>query len=307
MKFDNRKPVEVISTRTMAKISKKDLLFGLVNLLLVVGIVLTLLLITRDLILWLTPKKVGANLNTTKHQAQTLDAKNLDLILTKNLFGTKSGEFKPLTSHEPSLQQPTEYKLVGTLAGSPNWGFAVFSDSQGRQEFIRVGSPVGNLGVLKRVEPQKVLVMMKNGQTIELNLVEIVRIEDAQPQSQLQQVAPKRLTDIAKQTGERSFVVDQKKIQYAIENPSQIMTDARLLPNFVDGIQKGFVLREVKPGGIYHSLGLRDGDVLLRINEYNINNPESGLQAFMALRGLERVHLDIIRGGTNMTLTYLIR
>lgn len=290
----------------MSRIFNKGLVFSLINLLLVVGIVLTLLLIARDLILWLTPKKVKANLGTSQ-QVQDSDTKDLDLILKNNLFSTKSGEFKPLTSIEPSSNQPSEYRLVGTLTGSPTWSFAVFSDSQGRQEFIRVGSPVGNLGVLKKVEPQKALVVTKDGQTIELNLVEIVRIEDAQPQAQIQQGPPKRLTDIAKQTGERSFVVDQKKIQYAIENPNQIMTDARLLPNFVDGIQKGFILREVRPGGIYHSLGLRDGDVLLRINEYNINNPESGLQAFMALKGLERVNLDIIRGGTNMTLTYLIR
>ena len=85
------------------------------------------------------------------------------------------------------------------------------------------------------------------------------------------------------------------------------MTDARFVPNFINGRQQGFELREVKPGGIYSSLGLQNGDVLLRINEFTISNPESALQAFTALKGIDRAQLDIIRGGSRMTMTYQIR
>ena len=63
----------------------------------------------------------------------------------------------------------------------------------------------------------------------------------------------------------------------------------------------------MRNGGIYQSLGLQNGDALLRINEYNISNPENALQAFTALRGMDRVQVDIVRDGTKMTLTYQIR
>jgi general secretion pathway protein C len=86
-----------------------------------------------------------------------------------------------------------------------------------------------------------------------------------------------------------------------------MMTDARLRPNLNSGKEEGFILSEVKPGGIYHSLGLQDGDVLLRINEYDISNPERALQAFTALKGLERVQIDLIRRGSKMTMTYQIK
>jgi len=85
------------------------------------------------------------------------------------------------------------------------------------------------------------------------------------------------------------------------------MTDARLLPNTVDGKQQGFSISEIKPNGIYQSLGLQNGDVLLRINDFNISSTESALQAFMALKGMDRVNLDIIRSGNKVTMTYLIR
>jgi general secretion pathway protein C len=86
-----------------------------------------------------------------------------------------------------------------------------------------------------------------------------------------------------------------------------MMTDARLKPNITDGKEEGYVLSEVKTGGIYQSLGLQDGDVLLRINDYDISNPERALQAFTALKGLERVQIDLIRSGSKMTMTYQIK
>jgi general secretion pathway protein C len=86
-----------------------------------------------------------------------------------------------------------------------------------------------------------------------------------------------------------------------------MMTDARLRPNIVNGREEGFALSEVKSGGVYQSLGLQDGDVLLRINEYDISNPERALQAFTALKGLDRVQIDLVRSGARMTMTYQIR
>ncbi|MFN3396727.1 MAG: hypothetical protein ACK4Z9_08060, partial [Thermodesulfovibrionales bacterium] len=114
-------------------------------------------------------------------------------------------------------------------------------------------------------------------------------------------------TSLVRSSGNNTFIVNQEGILHALENPSQLMTDARLQPNYVNGRQEGFMLREVRNGGIYQSLGLQNGDVLLRINNYDITNPEIALQAFTALKGMDRVGLDIIRNGTRMTLNYQIR
>jgi general secretion pathway protein C len=101
--------------------------------------------------------------------------------------------------------------------------------------------------------------------------------------------------------------VDRDAVDAALLNPRQIMTDARLIPNTVEGKQEGFMVREVRPEGVYAKLGLRNGDVLLRVNEFSISDPETALQVFTALKGMERVELDILRNGSRMTLTYLIR
>jgi len=85
------------------------------------------------------------------------------------------------------------------------------------------------------------------------------------------------------------------------------LTDARFIPNIVDGRQEGFIVKELKKGGVYESLGLEDGDVLLRVNNLPITGPESALQAFTALKGMDRIELDIMRRGQKITMTYQIR
>jgi general secretion pathway protein C len=79
------------------------------------------------------------------------------------------------------------------------------------------------------------------------------------------------------------------------------------LPNIKDGRQEGFTISEVVPGGIYQSLGLRNGDILLKINGLEISNPEVAIQAMSALRGMNNVDLDIIRSGKNISMSYRMR
>ncbi|HIJ59173.1 MAG TPA: hypothetical protein HPP56_00950 [Nitrospirae bacterium] len=276
----------------------------LLNLTIVFLVIVVIMLWTNDVIVYFAKKPQKKPVQTSNVTSAQYDLMNYEVVVKNNPFGIKSEELKPIKSFDSSTekQADVDYKLIGTIAGSDRYSFAIFASKESNQEIYKVGTSIGNLGKLSKVYPSKVI-LNKDGQNREIPLAEIVNIEEIKQQT----THSFKGTEIARQTGDRSFVVDQKKIQQAIDNPNQILTDARLLPNFVDGVQKGFVIREIKHGGIYHNLGLRDGDVLLRINDYNINNPESGLQAFTALKGLERVNLDIIRGNSNLTLSYLIR
>ena len=117
---------------------------------------------------------------------------------------------------------------------------------------------ISGLGRLREVRKDRV-VLSEGGRREEVLLSDIVKVTDISP------VQPEqRESGLARNVGERSFVVDQRKILNAIENPNQLMTEARLQPNLVDGKQNGFVLREVRNNGIYQSLGLRNGDVLFK-------------------------------------------
>ncbi len=223
-------------------------------------------------------------------------------ILKNNPFGFPGGEIRQLTASVNAGVSQADIALLGTVVGPKELSYAVFKDSSGMQEVFKVGESVFGLGKLYSVKKDKVL-LRQGEKTIEI-LLEDVKVKEVK--STVSGGTP-FTSAFAQRTGRDTYIVDQGNVQQAISNPGQMMTDARLRPNVMDGKQEGFILSEVKPGGIYQSLGLQNGDILLRINEYDISNPERALQAFTALKGLERVQVDLIRAGSRMTMTYQIK
>ena len=52
---------------------------------------------------------------------------------------------------------------------------------------------------------------------------------------------------------------------------------------------------------------VKQGDVLLRVNDYEINSPEKGVQLLNGLKGESRLSLDLIRNSQPLKLQYQIR
>jgi len=245
-----------------------------------------------------TVEKSGRDVASAKPDKQLAE---YAVILANNPFGFSGGEIKPLTGTVSTKTQRGDILLVGTVVGPKELSYAILRDSAGVQEIFKIGEPVYDIGNLYKIERDKII--MRKGEKSEEILLEEVRAREVKQTSAVSSTRP----SFAQKIGRATYVVDQARLQQAIANPGQMMTDARLKPNIINGKEEGFVLSEVKAGGIYQSLGLQDGDVLLRINDYDISNPEKALQAFTALKGMERVQVDLMRGGSRLTMTYQVK
>jgi general secretion pathway protein C len=284
-------------------LTKRNLFY--LNIAIGIIVILSVFLFIRDIIsvsfekdkTLKTEKPASKDVNIAREKMQLMD---YSLILKNNPFGFPAGEIRQLTTSTNVTVSQADIILLGTVVGPKEFSYGVFKDKSGMQEIFKIGESVFGLGMLSKVEKDKVAVR-QGGNMIEI-LLEDVKIREIK--KQIPGSTPSTST-FAQKTGIDTYIVDQRKIQEALANPTQMMGDARLRPNA--GREGGFILSEVKPGGIYHSLGLQNGDIILRINEYEISTPERALQAFTALKGLDRVQLDIIRTGSKMTMTYQIR
>ena len=61
---------------------------------------------------------------------------------------------------------------------------------------------------------------------------------------------------------------------------------------------------QLEEHGLTHE---RNGDVLLRLNDFPIDSPDKALQSFIALKGQNRLKLDLLRDGQPVTFNYDIR
>ncbi len=229
-------------------------------------------------------------------------------ILEKGVFGKATqGKLAPITQSKPVTApggvSQGDLLLLGTALGSFRETFALIQRVSTKEERVfRLGDQVYNLGPLMKVTKESAEIQA-NGSRIKVLTPTAVTAEGGGAPAKPSPAA----STLASQVGAGSYVIDQKALNAALDNIGQAMTDARLLPSVKDGKVEGFRASEVKPGGIFGMVGIRNGDVLLRINDFPIDSPEKAIQAFVSLKGQSRIKLDLVRDGQPASFNYDIR
>lgn len=229
-------------------------------------------------------------------------------ILANSLFGKSTqGQLSAIVNSATSpsaapATAPTDLLLLGTATGSFRETFALVRHSAKQEERVfRLGDMVFDAGRLVQVTREKAYIVV-NGKKVEL-LTPMTPPTGASSPAQ-----PAGHTGLAvASTGAGNYVIDQRALNAALDNIGQAMSDARLLPSQKDGKVEGFRASEVKPNGVFAMVGIKNGDVLLRLNDFPIDSPDKALQSFIALKGQNRLKLDMIRDGRPATFNYDIR
>jgi general secretion pathway protein C len=102
------------------------------------------------------------------------------------------------------------------------------------------------------------------------------------------------------------YEIDKAVIESSLSNLNSLATQARLVPSFKNGVANGFKLFQIQPGSLYSSIGIENGDVITRINGYEINSPDKALEIYQKLRESSHVTLELDRGGQNIKKDYSI-
>lgn len=282
--------------------------FRFFNFFLSAAILIASLVLTRNIVNFSFSEKAPAPSVLDTGGKGTVPERNIRdyaVILERNPFGP------PMTLEPVAGPRPAEVKqygplsdlvLKGTAVGPERMSYAVIAnkkENSGEQEIFTYGDEVFTYGTLTKIERDSVELTRDNVAYSLMIPVGEDTVRNVAVSAQASQIARK--------VGEREYLLDSNKVRQSLNNPEKLLTDARLLPNFVDGEQEGFRISEVKADGLYHELGLRNGDILLRINGLAISNPEVAIQAMSALKGMNRVDLDIIRNNERMSMSYRIR
>jgi len=284
-----------------------------INVALTAMIIAMLALIASDVASYrlghLFPKTTARQDEPQASPTQTEELSAYAAILEKGLFGKATqGKLSPVspqsatTAPQTALAQ-TDYTLLGTVIGSRRETYALMQKNSSKEERVfRLGDPVFGAGTLVSVSKESVEILSAGTR---VRITTPTAAGSAAPTTPLPTGVPAPST--AAQVGSGSYIIDQRALNASLDNIGQTMTDARLLPSVKDGKVEGFRVSEVKPQGIFGTIGIKNGDVLLRINEFPIDSPEKAIQSFASLKGQNRIKLDLIRDGQPATFNYEIR
>jgi general secretion pathway protein C len=109
-----------------------------------------------------------------------------------------------------------------------------------------------------------------------------------------------------KQLSENQYVIAKSEINNALTNMSDLATKARIVPSFKNGVANGFKLFSIVPDSLYSKIGVQNGDVIRKINGYEMNSPDKALEIYQKLRDATRIEIELERRGDTVRKSYSI-
>lgn len=219
-------------------------------------------------------------------------------IVERNIFNSAANSLEELAQGNtgPVYKSNLNAKLLGTVAGSPEYAYAVIQFNN-EINVYRVKDSIGGAIVLS-IERKKVI-LLHNGAKEELSMYE----EGNQGAGGMLPTGEDNIQRI----GQSSYVIPESQFKQATQNIGELLTQARVVPNLEGNRINGYRIFAITPGSIYANIGLQDGDIIHSVNGIQVTTPENALQLFQQLQNEKRFTVNIDRNGQPMTLNYTVQ
>lgn len=239
----------------------------------------------------------------------------------------------PVPKPEPEVTEPTtpqvdenaapvhttlRVKLLGTLVseGKPEWSVASIQDVVTlKTNTYMVGDRVQGAEI-KEIERLRVIVINNNRREfidgtpgdmsgappppIAAPVISARAVNGAPPPSVALGATVKQLSD-------NDYEIPRAEIDKTLANLNDVAMQARIVPAFKDGVAQGFKLFSIRPDSIYSKIGIQNGDVIKRINGFDLNSPEKALEIYSKLKESSRIDIEVERNGASVRKTYQVK
>ena len=220
-------------------------------------------------------------------------------VTDRNLFNTSADSAAPpkQMAIEALKKTALKLKLWGTVAGDDGKAYAVIEDAAKReQNLYRVGDTIQNAAV-KMILREKVVLHVSGKD-------EILSMEEVKSTGTSGRSFARRPD--AGSSPKQKIVLKQSQLAEALQDTDALMKQARVRPHFKDGKPDGLMVTGIRPDSIFRKMGLRNGDILVGVDEADITSADDALKFYEGLKSSSEIKLQIKRRGRTRTLEYTI-
>ena len=116
--------------------------------------------------------------------------------------------------------------------------------------------------------------------------------------------APAVTPDGVRKVADNKYDVKKSVLDGTLSNLNAVATQARIVPSFKNGVANGFKVFSIQPNSFYSAIGVENGDVVQKVNGYEINSPDKALEIYQKLREARHVTIDLERNGQTIRKEY---
>lgn len=247
----------------------------------------------------------------TQHQYRVIVHRNIFNSNKSNPLPANDSPLAALPVAAPAPLPPLNLTLIGTIVLADKSPFAVIREPKKKEQTIyRIGETIGKNSKIVEINRNKI-VLLRGGrrETLELS-VSPKQQRRGKVQVASRSVPPPSTTksgSTIRKVADNRWLLDRREIDDAMKNLSQLLTKARIIPNFKDGKPDGFRIFAIARNSLYSKIGLQNGDILHRINGVEVKNPQNFMQVMEQLKDDNSINIDLVRNNKNETFNYDIR
>ncbi len=216
---------------------------------------------------------------------------------------------KKVVIKEETLEKtPLKVRLRGTVYRESGNSVAIIEDTKTRkQDLYHVGDFILGEAKLIAVSRNKVY-LERDGKQEVLEVYEGPEVKTGQRAEGRRSQKRSIPTGAGiKRLSANRYRIPPEDLRNAFENMNHLLTQVRMVPNFKDGEPDGFKLLSIKGGSLVHRSGLRDGDIIKRVNGIEIDSPEKAFEVYEQVKSEPVITVEIVRGRKSRTFTYEVR
>ncbi|MEK7286007.1 MAG: type II secretion system protein GspC [Nitrospirota bacterium] len=212
---------------------------------------------------------------------------------------------------------PLNLTLIGTVisAEGPAQSYAVIEDGRTRRQYIyRIGDFLLPDAKLKSIQRSRVVISRGEGEEDDILVTALSGLKEGTTAPERGMIPPPSSRDRdrshnegIRQISNGRWMMDRREVDDAVQNLPELLTKARVVPNFTDGKPDGFRIYSIRQDSLYERIGLQNGDILKRVNNIDVGNPQNFLEVFERLKGERHIRVELIRNNKEETFNYDIQ
>ncbi len=210
------------------------------------------------------------------------------VITERNIFQTTLNAIAD-KSAGPLLptEEYTAFDLKGTIAVDENAGYAIVEErGKGKQKLYRIGDMIGSARLVRVT--RNTAVLNSDGRDL------VMKIKETAEGASLG-----RLTGSG-----NNIAISRQEVMQNMGDLKSIMSQAVVRPYITEGAQQGFIISNIVPGSLYERLGLKNGDVVMDVNDKKLNSADDIFQMVNVMQAGGSISVNVMRNGRNETLNY---
>lgn len=259
---------------------------------------------------------------------------NAGPILSRNPFDSVTG---PLDGKQIDLPQQPETPapdgsdpyadpicdvgkcLLITQSDDPDWSFAALAGADGKSQMRRRGDDFGGHTIFWIGWDRVWLTHSGSRCQMQVHGAAPQKLASSAPAAPTatpdagktskgsSRKVPAEIASKIHKVSETQFDVERSVVDQILENQSELMRSARIVPEKEGDKVVGIRLFGVRPESLLGTLGLENGDRLQSINGFEMSDPQKALEAYARLRSAEKLTVSVNRRGKPMTIDFNIK